>query len=73
MVLRLSALGILGLLLSLGSGCEPCRSARASAARPGADSVAAPAGGEAKVKERSARTEKSAQTKEVMVAVSGMT
>ena len=73
MVLRLSVIGMLGLVLTLGSGCKPCCSDGASAAKPGADGVTAPVGEEAKANAEPAQTEKGAKTKELKVAVTGMT
>jgi hypothetical protein len=40
---------------------------------PGADGVTAPAGGEARANAEPAQTEKGAKTKEIKVAVTGMT
>jgi len=73
MLLRLSVIGMLGLLLTLGSGCKPCCSEGASAAKLGTDGVTAPTGGEAKANAEPAQTEKAAKTKEVKVVVTGMT
>jgi len=65
--------GMLGLLLTLASGCEPCCAVAASATQPGADGVTAPADGEGKANAEPAQTDKGDKTEEVKVAVTGMT
>ena len=72
MVLRLSVIGMLGLFMALGSGCNPCCSEGASATKHGADGVTSLAAGEAKANAEPVQTEKAAKTKEITVAVTGM-
>jgi hypothetical protein len=61
-----SIAGLLGLLLTLGSGCNPCCSNRTVAA----DSAPP---GEAKTDAEPGQPEKAGKTKEVTLAVTGMT